>query len=121
MQALHMYQGICSSMQLDIMRTCPLCESKEETWRVLSDMPLRYMLPTLNPFPKQALVFMCLQYKSFENTVSEGEIACDEQFLLFPVFSNHWDNFLPFPLNFKFLSANSFSLEMFKICCFGKG
>ena len=30
---------------------------------------------------------MCLQYKSFENTVGKGEIACNEQFLLFPVFS----------------------------------
>ena len=36
------------------------------------------------PFPKQALVFMCMQYKSFENTVGKGEIARNEQFLLFP-------------------------------------
>ena len=36
------------------------------------------------PFPKQALVFMCLQYKSLENTVEKGEIARNEQFLLFP-------------------------------------
>ena len=41
-------------------------------------------------FPKQALVFICLQYKSFENTVRKGEIAHDEQFLLFP------QCFLPF-------------------------
>ena len=27
---------------------------------------------------------MCLQYKSLENTVGKGEIARDEQFLLFP-------------------------------------
>ena len=27
---------------------------------------------------------MCLQYKSFENTVGKGEIARSEQFLLFP-------------------------------------
>ena len=33
-------------------------------------------------FPKQALVFTCLQSKSFENTVGKGEIARDEQFLL---------------------------------------
>ena len=25
-----------------------------------------------NNFPKQVLVFMCLQYKSFENTVGKG-------------------------------------------------
>ena len=33
---------------------------------------------------QQALVFTCLQYKSFENTVRKGEIARNEQFLLFP-------------------------------------
>ena len=56
-----------------------------------------YMLPSMNsqannslslnvtwPFPKQALVFTCLLYKFFENTVVKGEIAHDEQFLLFP-------------------------------------
>ena len=31
-----------------------------------------YLLLT---FPKQALVFICLQHKSFENTVGKGEIA----------------------------------------------
>ena len=35
-------------------------------------------------FPKQALVFMCLQDKSLENTVGKGEIDRNEQFLLFP-------------------------------------
>ena len=41
-------------------------------------------------FPKQALVFMCLQYKSFEITVGKREIARNKQFLLFP------QCFLPF-------------------------
>ena len=36
------------------------------------------------PFPKQALVFTCLQDKSFENGVGKGEIATNEQFLHFP-------------------------------------
>ena len=36
------------------------------------------------PFPKQALVFTCPHYGSFENTVGKGEIARNEQFLLFP-------------------------------------
>ena len=35
-------------------------------------------------FPKQALVFTCLHYKSFKNTVGKGEIAHNEQFLLYP-------------------------------------
>ena len=30
---------------------------------------------TKQAFPKQAVVCMCLQYKSFENTVGKGEIA----------------------------------------------
>ena len=37
----------------------------------------------LTGFPKQALVFTCLQYKSFEITGGKGEIARNEQFLLF--------------------------------------
>ena len=40
-------------------------------------------LTFLDPFPKQALVFTCLQYKSLENIVGTGEIAHNEQFLLF--------------------------------------
>ena len=47
-----------------------------------SRIPLPYNLP----FPKQALVFTYLHYKSFENTVGKGEIYRNEQFLLFPVF-----------------------------------
>ena len=43
----------------------------------------------LNPSPppkkkKKTLDFTCRQYQSFENTVGNGEIARDEQFLLFP-------------------------------------
>ena len=38
----------------------------------------------IEPFRKQALVFTCLQHKSFENTVGKEEIASNEQFLLFP-------------------------------------
>ena len=44
----------------------------------------------LTSFPKQALVFTCLQYKSFEITAGKGEIARNEQFLHFP------QPFLPF-------------------------
>ena len=36
------------------------------------------------PFPKQALVFTCLQYKSFENTAGKEEIAHNKQFLHLP-------------------------------------
>ena len=35
------------------------------------------------PFAKQALIFSCLQYMSFENTVGKGEITHIKLFLLF--------------------------------------
>ena len=64
---------------------------------------------------------MCLQYNSFENTVGKAEIARHKQFLLFPLFSTHLENVLPFLSNLKVSSANSISLEESKICCLGKG
>ena len=44
----------------------------------------QYSVVNNSPFPKQALVYTCLQKKSFENTVGKGEIVHNEQFLLFP-------------------------------------
>ena len=53
----------------------------------------------LNDFPKQALVFTCLQSKSFENTAGKREIAHNEQFLLFPqCFLPVWRTFCHFHL-----------------------
>ena len=34
------------------------------------------------PFPNKPCFFMCLQYKSFENSVGKGRIAHNEQFFL---------------------------------------
>ena len=45
---------------------------------------IRACLGKGQPFPKQALVFTCLQYNSFENIVGKREIARNKQFLLFP-------------------------------------
>ena len=78
------------------------------------------------PFPKQALVFTCLQDKSFENSVGKhvgkGEIARNEQFPLFPLrFLPFLEKFLPLSINSKYLSTNSFGLEESKICGLGKG
>ena len=53
--------------------------------------------------------FMCLQDKSFENTVGKGENARI-------VFSTCSKNFLPFSSNLKLLSTNSFNLEESKVC-----
>ena len=47
--------------------------------------------------------------KFFEKTVEKGEIACNEQFLLFH--QCLLENFLPYSSNLKLSSANSFSLE----------
>ena len=49
-----------------------------------SDTGLYRLLGLDKLFPKQALVFTCLQYKCFENTLRKGEISRYEQFLLFP-------------------------------------
>ena len=62
-------------------------------------------------FPKQALVFTCLHYKSFENTVGKGEIAPNEQFLLFSQFSTLLENSVPSSPNSKLSSASSFNME----------
>ena len=57
---------------------------------------------------------MCLQYKSFENTV----LAISP----FPtVFSTDLAKFLPFSSNLKLLSAKSFRLEESEISRLGKG
>ena len=74
------------------------------------------------PFPKQALVFTCLQCNSFENTVGKGEIARNEQFLPFPtVFSIHIENSMLLSLDLKWLSASFLSLEESKMYRLGKG
>ena len=50
-----------------------------------STLFLNSFLPlVVNPFPKQALVFMSQRYTSFENTEGKGEIAPNERFLIFP-------------------------------------
>ena len=58
--------------------------------------PLKF-LHIVNPFLKEAMVFMCLQDKAFENTVGKGEIAHNEQFLFFPqCFLPVWQTFCHF-------------------------
>ena len=65
---------------------------------------------------------MCLQYKSFENIVGKGEIARNEQFLLFPqCFSTRSETFQQFSCTLKLASANFFILEESKKCRLGKG
>ena len=64
---------------------------------------------------------MPLGNKPFENTVGKGEIARNEQFLLYPVFSAHLENFLLFSWNLKLSSADCFNLDMSKFLSSGNG
>ena len=42
------------------------------------------ILKSFNSLPNKPWFFTCLQYMSIENTMEKGEIARNEQFLLFP-------------------------------------
>ena len=57
--------------------------SKRNNHTGVTSIKTNFGLYQTQPFPKQALVFTCLQYKSFENTVGNGYIFHNEQFLLF--------------------------------------
>ena len=73
------------------------------------------------PFPKWALVFMCLKYKPFENTEGKGEIAHTEQFLLFPEgFQPIWRTFFYFHQIWN-CRLQTLSVWKSKICRLGKG
>ena len=70
-------------------------------------------------FPKQALVFTSMQYKSFENTVGKGEIAHNEQFLLFPqCFLTIWIAFCRFHqiLNCRLQTLSVWKSLKFIVC-----
>ena len=84
---------------------------------------LKAKISAFYPFPpKTSPDFLCLQYKSFKNTVRKCEITRNERFLLFPtVFSTHLENFLPFSSNLKVPSSTSFSLEESKKLLSGRG
>ena len=72
--------------------------------------------------PSQGHFLTPLGNMPFQNTVGKGEIAHNEQFLLFPqCFSTRLDNFLPFSSNLKLSSANCFNLDQSKILSSGNG
>ena len=58
-----------------------MCDKKNPLWLTLSQ--------TIPGFYVTAI-------QVFENTVGKREIAQNEQFLLFPVFSTHLEKFMPF-------------------------
>ena len=65
-----------------------------------------------NHFPNKSCFFVCvcLQDKSFENTLGKAEIAHNEQFLFFPVFSTLLGNSGIF-IKFKIVSCKLFPFE----------
>ena len=66
--------------------------------------------------------FLCPLYKSFENTVGKGEIACNTAISPFPaVYLPVWRTFCHFYQILNLSSANSFSSEESKICRLRKG
>ena len=67
-----------------------------------------------NPFPDKHFFFMCLQYKSFENIVVKGEIACKKQFFPFPPVFCIPSEDLSYSSNLELSSGNSFSMEELK-------
>ena len=72
----------------------------------------------VTPFPNKPWFFTCLQDKSCENTMGKGEIACNEQFLLFP------QCFLPVLRTLSsFIRFEIVVCKLFqsKICHLGKG
>ena len=83
----------------------------------------RNKLRIINPFPNKPWFLRVCSISLYENTVGKGEIAQNEQFLLFfTVFTTHLENFfLRFSSNLKLSSANFFSLEASKICRLEKG
>ena len=63
-----------------------------------------------NPFPNKPWFLCVFQDKSFKNTMGKGEIARNEQFLLFPqCFLPVWRTFCHFHKILKLLSVNYFS------------
>ena len=67
------------------------------------------------------MVFMCLQCKSFENTVGKGETAHNVLFLLFPqcflsISKTFWDL-----IKSEIIICKLFSLDKSKICHLAKG
>ena len=76
----------------------------------------------LNPFPNKPWFLRVCSIGLLKTLWEKEEIACNEQFLLFPqCFLSFWRTSHHFSSNLELLSANPFSLEGSKICHLGKG
>ena len=92
---------------------------EKEKLLVMGDLNLTFIASSwFNPFPNKPW-FLCVCSTSLMKTVGKGEIARDEQFLLFPqCFLIIWKTLL-FTSDLKLSSANCFSLEESNICRLG--
>ena len=75
-----------------------------------------YILSFNKYFTKQALVFTCLQYKSFENTVGKGDIARNEHNVFYP-----FGELSTIFIKFEIVICKLLSLKESNICGLGKG
>ena len=71
------------SKDIESRNSPPYCQKCSGIFVTLYAIGHEYIGQFDSLFPKQALVFTCLQCKSFKNTVGKEEIARNEQFLLF--------------------------------------
>ena len=77
---------------------------------------------SLSPFPNKPWFLRVCCTSLLKTLWEKGEIARNEQFLLFPaVFSTFLDNFQPISSNSVLSSAKSSSLEESRMCHLGKG
>ena len=85
-------------------------------------MPLTFRNFPVNLFPNKSWFLRVCSTSILKTMWEKGEIARDEQFLLFPqYFLPFLGNFLSFSSNVKLSSATTFNLEESIICRFGKG
>ena len=70
-------------------------------WLFVSLETLNVVINEVLSLSKTSPCFFVSAVGFFENTVGKGEIARNEQFLLFPQFSTLLENFSPFSSNLK--------------------
>ena len=84
--------------KLLVMSNFPFAHNVFHLFGKLSAIFIKFKIVVCQRFESgQALVFTCLLYKPFENTVGKGEITRNEQFLLCPqCFPPVWKTFCHF-------------------------
>ena len=73
-----------NGFELTVRRLVPEVENRPESMTKPERFVKKSNKKYLKPFPKQALIFMCLLYNSLKTPREKGEIAHHEQFLIFP-------------------------------------